>query len=169
MTDSKGYYKILGLEKNCSNKDIKKKYRKLALQYHPDKNPNNKEAEEKFKQISEAYHILSDSKKRADYDRVSPNHSFQFTPKQNFDPFSIFKNFQQNNSNTNISVNMNGNMFTQSTFKINNNKQFCTKFSCSTQTLFKDGKKHVITIENRNGKVTKKIMIFDPKTNKRLQ
>ena len=167
MTDTKGYYKILGLQKECNEKDIKKNYRKLALQYHPDKNPGNKEAEETFKKISEAYHVLSDTTKRIEYDRVSPTQPFQFTPKQNFDPFSMFKNFQQHHA-TNISVNMTGNTFTQSSFNVNKGKQFSTNFSCSTQTLFKDGKKHIITIENRNGKITKKIMIFDANTNQRL-
>lgn len=62
------YYKILGVSKNISEDDLKKAYRKLALQYHPDKNPDNKEAEEKFKSISEAYHVLSDSESRAKYD-----------------------------------------------------------------------------------------------------
>jgi DnaJ-class molecular chaperone len=167
MTDSKGYYKILGLQQTSSDKDIKKSYRKLALQYHPDKNPGNKEAEETFKKISEAYHVLSDTDKRKDYDRVSPQIPFHFTTPQSFDPFSMFKNFQQHHA-TNISVNMTGNTFTQSSFNVNKGKQFSTNFSCSTQTLFKDGKKHVITIENRDGKITKKIMIFDANTNQRL-
>jgi len=63
------YYKILGVEKNASLDEIKKAYRRLALEYHPDKNAGNPEAEKKFKQINEAYQTLSDEKKRAQYDQ----------------------------------------------------------------------------------------------------
>jgi len=65
----KDYYEVLGVDRNASDDDIKKAYRKLAKEYHPDKNPDNKEAEEKFKEISEAYEHLSDSDKKAKYDR----------------------------------------------------------------------------------------------------
>ena len=63
------YYEVLGVERTASAGDIKSAYRKLALQYHPDKNPGNHEAEEKFKEASEAYACLSDPDKRARYDR----------------------------------------------------------------------------------------------------
>ncbi len=63
------YYEILGVDRNASKDDLKKAYRKLAMQYHPDRNPDNKEAEEKFKEAAEAYEILSDENKRARYDR----------------------------------------------------------------------------------------------------
>ena len=63
------YYEILGLDKNASKDDIKKSYRKLAMQYHPDRNPGDKEAEEKFKEAAEAYEVLSNDDKRAKYDR----------------------------------------------------------------------------------------------------
>ncbi|MCE3232822.1 MAG: dnaJ [Rickettsiaceae bacterium] len=63
------YYKLLGAEKNATADELKKAYRKLAMQYHPDRNPGNKEAEEKFKEISEAYDVLKDEQKRAAYDR----------------------------------------------------------------------------------------------------
>jgi molecular chaperone DnaJ len=63
------YYEVLGVQKNATKDDLKKAYRKLALQYHPDKNPGNKEAEEKFKEASEAYEILSDDQKKAAYDQ----------------------------------------------------------------------------------------------------
>jgi len=66
MTD---YYEQLGVAKGASQDEIKKGYRKMAMQYHPDRNPNDKEAEKKFKEISEAYEVLSDDKKRAIYDR----------------------------------------------------------------------------------------------------
>ena len=66
--NKKNYYDILGVDKNVTDEELKRVYKKLALQYHPDKNPNNKDAEEKFKDIAEAYSILSDSDKRKQYD-----------------------------------------------------------------------------------------------------
>ena len=63
------YYDLLGVGRTASDEELKKAYRKKAVQYHPDKNPGNKQAEEMFKKISEAYEVLQDSDKRAAYDR----------------------------------------------------------------------------------------------------
>jgi molecular chaperone DnaJ len=63
------YYTLLGVEKNASEEDIKKAYRKLAIKYHPDKNPGDKSAEEKFREATEAYEVLKDPKKRQQYDQ----------------------------------------------------------------------------------------------------
>lgn len=69
MAGKRDYYEVLGVDKGASDADIKKAYRKLAKKYHPDANPDNKEAEAKFKEAGEAYEVLSDSQKRAAYDR----------------------------------------------------------------------------------------------------
>lgn len=69
MSQKQDYYTLLGVSKGASAEELKKAYRKLAMQYHPDKNPNDKAAEAKFKEISEAYEVLSDEQKRAAYDR----------------------------------------------------------------------------------------------------
>ena len=63
------YYEILGVAKNADDDTLKKAYRKLAMQYHPDRNPDNKAAEDKFKEAAEAYEVLNDKTKRAQYDR----------------------------------------------------------------------------------------------------
>ena len=63
------YYEVLQVSRTASDQEIKSSYRKLAMQFHPDRNPDNKQAEEKFKECSEAYAILSDAEKRAAYDR----------------------------------------------------------------------------------------------------
>ena len=70
MTD---YYKILGVSEDADAKEIKAKYRKLAMKYHPDRNPDDKKAEEMFKTVSEAYEILGDENKRKEYDEKRKN------------------------------------------------------------------------------------------------
>lgn len=71
------YYDLLGVAKTASEAEIKKAYRKLAMQYHPDRNPNDKSAEEKFKKINEAYAVLSDADKKRQYDTVGDSRFHQ--------------------------------------------------------------------------------------------
>jgi len=87
--ENKDYYKILGVDRNSSEEEIKKAYKKLALQYHPDKNPGNDEACEKFKTVAEAYSVLGTPDKRKQYDVMG-----SFDETMDFgggpDPFSVF-------------------------------------------------------------------------------
>ena len=76
----KDYYKILGVEKEATQEEIKKAYRKLALKYHPDRNPDNKQAEEKFKEITEANEVLSNPDKRKRYDQLGANWKYHDQP-----------------------------------------------------------------------------------------
>jgi curved DNA-binding protein len=80
------YYKLLGIEKSASQKDIKSAYRKLARKYHPDLNPNDKDAKRKFQQINEANEVLSDPEKRKKYDQYGKDwqHSEQFEKQQQY-------------------------------------------------------------------------------------
>src|SRR2546428_11443935 len=63
------YYEVLGVSRNATDEEIKKAFRKLAHQHHPDKNPGNRKAEERFKELAEAYQVLSDAERRSLYDR----------------------------------------------------------------------------------------------------
>jgi len=87
MVQFDDYYKILGVSRDASDAEIKKAYRKLAREFHPDRNPNNKvEAENKFKKINEAHEVLSDHDKRAQYDRLGHiPHGSEFKPPPGFD------------------------------------------------------------------------------------
>ncbi|MBF0113021.1 MAG: molecular chaperone DnaJ [Desulfamplus sp.] len=95
MSEKRDYYEILGVSKDSTKDEIKSKYRKLAIQYHPDKNPGNKEAEEKFKEASEAYSVLSDEQKRQIYNQYGHKglEGSNFSNNVNFeDIFSGFGN-----------------------------------------------------------------------------
>src|SRR5713101_6340421 len=93
MPDKRDYYEILGVSRDAENGALKSAYRKLALQHHPDRNPGNSEAAEKFKEASEAYAVLSDSEKRARYDRYGhAGFSASAVGFSGFDP-SIFAEF----------------------------------------------------------------------------
>ena len=92
-SNKKDYYEVLGVPKDATEDQIRHAYKKLAVKWHPDKNPDNKkQAEEKFKEISEAYSVLSDPKKKREYD----NGGFDFEGfgfDDGFDPFEIFNSF----------------------------------------------------------------------------
>jgi len=78
-TNQRDYYEVLGVGRNATEEELKKAYRKLALQYHPDRNPENKQAEERFKEINAAYAVLSDPQKRQRYDRFGHAAGFEGT------------------------------------------------------------------------------------------
>merc|ERR1719233_1053975 len=105
MSDPKGYYKTLGLGKDATPKDIKKAYRKLALKWHPDV-CKEKNAEEKFKELAEAYEVLSDEKRRKEYDSPEPQsfftrssaagpsrRTYTYSSQPFSNPFDLFKDF----------------------------------------------------------------------------
>ena len=94
FNEYKDYYAVLGVKKAAQISEIKKKFRKLALKYHPDRNQGNKAAEAKFKEISEAYNVLADEEKRAKYDGFG-------------------QYWQDNNSNTSAEVDVNTTDFSQ--------------------------------------------------------
>lgn len=156
---NKNLYEILGVAKNATKEEIKKAYKKLAMQFHPDKNPNNKEAEEKFKEISQAAEILLDDTKRSNYDRFGTMGSNQqFNPDDMFDDlFSHF--FKQRNQAKDevepivikhkISIK---DYYLKKEQKISfKRKEICEK--CDGLKFSKDAKKEQCKTCNGNGKV----------------
>ena len=84
MATKRDYYEVLGVARDADGETVKKAYRKLAMQYHPDRNPGDAEAEARFKEAAEAFEVLNDSQKRARYDRYGhagldgmPGHNFR--------------------------------------------------------------------------------------------
>ena len=136
----------MGVEKNASEIDIKKAYKKLAVKWHPDKNSENKEvAEEKFKEISEAYQTLSDSIKRSQYDNFGSNRNNvnNFT-----NPRDIFSNFFGNNS---FDTNFTNNSFFNEKFEKNNSNKIgdtIIKIESSINDIYFGSKKKITVTVN---------------------
>src|ERR1700677_3138799 len=99
MAAKRDYYEILALSRSASGEDIKKSYRKLAIQYHPDKNPGDKKAEEMFKELAEAYEVLSDPSKKQMYDQFG--HSANAGSASGGQGFGGFEGFTQGSGSIN--------------------------------------------------------------------
>ena len=145
------YYEILGVNRDASESDIKKAYRKKAILYHPDKNPNDSKCSEKFKEASEAYEILSNNEKRQQYDlygKISSVHTFVDT----MDIFQeIFKGFD-NHPFINGLINPSMDIFdTESMMNVRstNGNSFMTK---QVSVIIENGKKITRTTIMENGK-----------------
>lgn len=112
MKNNKDYYKILGVDKNANENDIKKAYRKLVVQYHPDKTNGDKVKEERFKEISEAYDILSNPQKKQKYDNPQSDFSSFFNGFNGFSGFSnnpfqnIYNQYQQQFEQLNLGISL---------------------------------------------------------------
>ena len=104
------YYKILGVTKDSNQIQIRKAFRKLALQYHPDKNKNSEESKQKFMEIVKAYEILSDEKSRERYDSNTMNdkniQGFNWTPPADFANFYSYENLKREYTENQISGGM---------------------------------------------------------------
>jgi curved DNA-binding protein len=156
------YYKILGIDKNATEEEIKKAYRKLARKFHPDLNPNDKEAERKFKEINEANEVLSNAENRKKYDKYGKDW-------KHADEFEKAKQHQQHQSNAqyqssgNYSDNADFSDFFESMFgggsgtRGNNTKFKGQDFNTELQLELKDvytTHKRIITINGKNIQLT---------------
>lgn len=161
---TKNFYEILGVDENATADEIKKKYRKLSIQYHPDRNPDNKEAEEKFKEIAEAYEILSDENKRKQYDIERKGGGFN--PFEGFGGhgFADFSNFfgngfgrrQQVEKGNDIYVNVNislQDIYNQKNINVDYNKHMPCHFCNGTGA--EGGKVNICPHCNGSGMVSK--------------
>lgn len=154
----KDYYKILGVPKTASMDEIKKSYRTLARQYHPDARPNDKVAEHKFKEITEAYEVLGDPDKRKQYDRLGVDwrrYQRQHTGATANDPMGAWRRSQQQRGNTRSgntgSGQTSGDFFNEFNSRFNNNKaNNGGGFSDFFSSVFGGGKKdqeEIITVD----------------------
>ena len=140
----KNYYEVLGISKTASADEIKKAYRNLAFKYHPDRNSGDKIAEEKFKEINEAYDVLSDEKKRADYDSFGTSNSHYSGTNNSYNRNNDFTNeetfwnwFNGNTSNSYGNNNTYRNYYYQSTNSYNKKEDYVSKKSLFKTLLYK--------------------------------
>jgi molecular chaperone DnaJ len=140
----KNYYEVLGISKTASADEIKKAYRNLAFKYHPDRNSGDKVAEEKFKEINEAYDVLSDEKKRADYDSFGTSNSHYSGTNNSYNRNNDFTNeetfwnwFNGNTSNSYGNNNTYRNYYYQSTNSYNKKEDYVSKKSLFKTLLYK--------------------------------
>lgn len=140
----KNYYEVLGISKTASADEIKKAYRNLAFKYHPDRNSGDKAAEEKFKEINEAYDVLSDEKKRADYDSFGTSNSRYSGTNNSYNRNNDFTNeetfwnwFNGNTTNSYGNNNTYRNYYYQSTNSYNKKEDYVSKKSLFKTLLYK--------------------------------
>jgi len=157
------YYKILGISKTASEKDVKSAYRKLARKYHPDVNPNNKEAEKKFKEINEANEVLSNPEHRKKYDKYGKNwkHAEEFEKantkqQQNYAYKGNRKTYSKFNEEdfSDFFSSMFGNSFQQQRGQqVFRGRDYRTELNLKLTDIL-ESKKHTITINNKNIRLT---------------